>query len=48
MVNNKSSMKDTRQQIAEIITYTHKTPFEQADEILCLFVVMQTFDLQKK
>lgn len=30
-------MKDTRQKIIEIITHTHKMPFEQADEILRLF-----------
>jgi hypothetical protein len=28
-----------RNKIAEIITQTHKTPFEQADEILLLFGV---------
>ena len=37
-------MKDKRQQIAEIITQTHKTPLEQADEILLLFSVIDSFD----
>lgn len=32
-------MEDIRQKIAEIITHTHKTPLEQADEILLLFSV---------
>lgn len=32
-------MENIRQKIAEIITYTHKTPLEQADEILDLFAV---------
>lgn len=30
-------MENMRQKIAEIITHTHKTPLEQADEILLLF-----------
>jgi len=30
-------MKNMKQKIAEIITSTHKTPLEQADEILLLF-----------
>ena len=33
-------MENTRQKIAEIITHTHKTPLEQADEILLLFSVV--------
>lgn len=32
-------MENIRQKIAEIITHTHKTPLEQADEILLLFSV---------
>lgn len=32
-------MENIRQKIAEIITHTHKTPLEQADEILLLFGV---------
>lgn len=32
-------MENIRQKIAEIITHTHKTPLEQADEILLLFNV---------
>jgi hypothetical protein len=32
-------MENKRQKIAEIITHTHKTPLEQADEILLLFSV---------
>jgi hypothetical protein len=32
-------MEKIRQKIAEIITHTHKTPLEQADEILLLFSV---------
>lgn len=32
-------MENMRQKIAEIITHTHKTPLEQADEILLLFSV---------
>lgn len=31
---------DKRKQIAEIITQTHKTPLEQADEIMLLFNVV--------
>jgi len=34
-------MENIREKIAEIITHTHKTPLEQADEILLLFSVMQ-------
>jgi len=30
---------ELREKIAEIITHTHKTPLEQADEILLLFSV---------
>jgi len=30
-------MENTKQKIVEIITHSHKTPFEQADEILSLF-----------
>ena len=33
-------MENIRQKIAEIITHTHKTPLEQADEILLLFDVV--------
>ena len=33
-------MENIRQKIAEIITYTHKTPLEQADETLLLFSVV--------
>ena len=32
-------MENIKQKIAEIITHTHKTPIEQADEILLLFSV---------
>lgn len=32
-------MENIRTKIAEIITHTHKTPLEQADEILLLFSV---------
>ena len=32
-------MENIRQKIADIITHTHKTPLEQADEILLLFSV---------
>lgn len=32
-------MENIRQKIAEIITHTHRTPLEQADEILLLFSV---------
>tara|TARA_R110000744_G_C19098857_1_gene533336 strand:+ start:372 stop:623 length:252 start_codon:yes stop_codon:yes gene_type:complete len=41
-------MENIRQKIAEIITHTHKTPIEQADEILilsgvvnCVYVVTE-------
>ena len=30
-------MENIKQKIVEIITHSHKTPFEQADEILGLF-----------
>lgn len=30
-------MENIKQKIVEIITRTHRTPFEQADEILLLF-----------
>jgi hypothetical protein len=33
-------MENIRKKITEIITHTHKTPFEQADEILLLFGVV--------
>jgi len=33
-------MENMKQKIAEIITHTHKTPLEQADEILLLFSVV--------
>ena len=40
-VKNKSSiMENIREKIAEIITHTHKTPLEQADEILLLLSVV--------
>jgi hypothetical protein len=32
-------MENIKQKIAEVITHTHKTPIEQADEILLLFSV---------
>lgn len=32
-------MENIREKIVEIITHTHKTPLEQADEILLLFSV---------
>ena len=35
-------MEDIKQKIVLIITHTHKTPFEQADEILLLFNVSKT------
>ncbi len=41
-------MEKTREKIAEIITHTHKTPLEQADEILLLFSVSGQSELLKK
>ncbi len=35
-------MENIRQKVAEIITHTHKTPLEQADEILLLFGVIKS------
>jgi hypothetical protein len=36
-------MEDIKQKIVEIITHTHKTPSEQADEILLLFSVIGSY-----
>tara|TARA_R110000868_G_scaffold279203_1_gene539230 strand:- start:390 stop:566 length:177 start_codon:yes stop_codon:yes gene_type:complete len=37
-------MENIRQKIVEIIIHTHKTPLEQADEILLLFSVSGTIE----